>query len=68
MKIKCGHRDHWSISYGERVAIRLCTSCGKSWRMSTRPWNDGGPMPDAKWEEIVEPAEQTETTNEEVAP
>lgn len=64
--MKCYHRDHYIFNNWDRILFRMCTSCGKSWRMSTRPWNDAGPMPEAKWEEIVEPVEQ-EPVKEEVA-
>lgn len=52
---ECDHKGHYRLVNGMYVAIRICTGCGKSWRMPTSgEYPDE--MPDAIWEEIDEPA------------
>lgn len=55
---KCDHQGHYRVVGSLYVVIRICTQCGKSWRMPTqgdyRPHI--GQYPDAIWEEIDEPA------------
>lgn len=50
----CDHKGHYRLVNGMYVAIRICTGCGKSWRLPIRgEYPDE--MPDAIWEEIDEP-------------
>lgn len=51
---ECDHKGHYRLVNGMYVAIRICTVCGKSWRLPIRgEYPDE--MPDAIWEEIDEP-------------
>lgn len=52
---ECDHKGHYRLVNGLHVAIRICTGCGKSWRMPTQGDYCDGQYPDAAWEEIDEP-------------
>lgn len=53
----CDHVGHYRLVGGLHVAIRICTQCGKSWRLPVQGDYLIGDFPVAEWEEIKEPVQ-----------